>query len=120
MSVRSIKLALVVVVAACATTALAHSGGPSPGYTGAPGEFTCRECHNSFPLDDGVGSVAIEGVPATYDPGTTYTITVRVSRPDRARWGFQMTALTGALDGAGTFQLVDAAKTQLRTDDGKT
>src|SRR4029079_16925977 len=38
----------------------------------------------------------------------------------RARWGFQLTALSGALDGAGTFALVDASKIQLRTEDGRT
>ena len=46
--------------------ALANSAGPSPGYTGAPGEPSCRQCHTTAPLNDGVGSVTIEGVPEQY------------------------------------------------------
>ncbi len=116
---RSLKLALVVLFGAGIPAVLAHSAGPSPGYTGAPGEFTCRQCHSSFPLNDGVGMVTIEGVPAEYEPGASYTITVHLSHPDRRRWGFQLTALTGALDPAGSFTITDTAHTQVKTDDGK-
>jgi hypothetical protein len=120
MSLRTVKLAIVFVMVAGVSVALAHSAGPSPGYTGAPGEFNCRQCHSTFALNDSLGTLAIEGVPATYEPGRTYTITVRIDRPDRARWGFQMTALTGALEPAGTFRLTEPTRTQLKTDDGRT
>ena len=51
----------------------ARSSGPDPGFTGAPGEFNCRECH----LEDGAppGSIGISA-PQTNEPGQTYQITV--------------------------------------------
>ncbi|MBK6425895.1 MAG: VCBS repeat-containing protein [Blastocatellia bacterium] len=99
--------------------AFANSAGPSPGYTGAPGENSCRECHTTAALNDGVGSVTIAGVPEQYDAGATYTITVRVNRQDRSRWGFQLTALTSSLDPAGTFALVNTQQTQIKTEGGR-
>lgn len=101
----------------------AASAGPQPAMTGVPAlgaeaaEGTCVACHTSFPLNaDSAGSIAIEGVPATYEPGRAYTLTVRVSHTDATalRWGFQMTAVAmkdGS--GAGEFIATDAATTQV-------
>jgi hypothetical protein len=118
-SPRTLKLFFVVCIAAAVPVAFANSAGPTPGYTGAPGELTCRSCHTSFPLDDGAGELAIEGAPATYEPGASYTLTVRLARPDRTRWGFQLVALVDSLDQAGSFSLLEPSRTQLKTDDGK-
>lgn len=114
-----LKLLVVIAMTAVVPVALANSAGPQPGVTGAPGENSCRQCHASSPLNDGVGSVTIEGVPEQYEEGVTYTITVRVARQDRSRWGFQLTALSSSLDPAGTFTVTDAQRTQIKTDDGK-
>jgi hypothetical protein len=116
---RTLKLAVVLAFGIAVPAALAHSAGPSPGYTGAPGEFTCRQCHSTNPLNDGVGTLTIEGVPTNYSPGASYTITVRLQHPDRRRWGFQLTALTGALDPGGSFTITDATHTQIKTDEGR-
>lgn len=115
------RLKVLILMAFCVTVpvALANSAGPSPGYTGAPGENSCRECHVTNQLNDGVGSVVIEGVPEQYSAGIDYTITVRISRPDRSRWGFQLTALTGNLDPAGTFSVINAQQTQIKTEGGR-
>lgn len=114
-----LKLLLLMVFGVTVPVALANSAGPSPGVTGAPGENSCRECHTTAPLNDGVGRVTIEGVPEQYDAGATYTITVRVARQDRSRWGFQLTALTSSLDPAGTFAVVNAQQTQIKTEGGR-
>lgn len=114
-----LKLLLLMVFGVTVPVALANSAGPSPGYTGAPGENSCRECHTTSALNDGVGHVTIEGVPEQYDAGATYTITVRVNRQDRSRWGFQLTALTSSLDPAGTFAVVNAQQTQIKTEGGR-
>ncbi len=115
---RSFKLAVVMVFFAGVPAVLAYSAGPPAAHTGAPGELTCRECHNTFALNSGPGQLTLEGVPATYDPGATYTITVRISHPDRRRWGFEISAYTDALDTAGTFAITDAGRTQIKTEDG--
>jgi hypothetical protein len=91
------------------------TGVPALGAEAAEG--LCVQCHNSFPLNpDSIGSIAVEGVPPNYQPGHSYTLTVRVSHTDAAalRWGFQMTAVAmkdGA--GAGEFIATDAATTQV-------
>jgi hypothetical protein len=117
---RALKLAVLVFFLVGVPAALAYSGGPPPAHTGAPGELSCRQCHNSFDLNSGPGEVRIEGVPAVYEPGETYTVTVRVRHPDRRRWGFQVSAYTDGLEAAGTFTITDAAHTQTVSADGIT
>jgi hypothetical protein len=84
----------------------AFSSGPPAGFTGAPAELTCSTggCHSGEP-NTGPGQLVIEA-PATYEPGETLQITVRHVTADesRRRWGFQLTALTGSNERAGTLQ----------------
>jgi uncharacterized repeat protein (TIGR01451 family) len=85
-------------------TAYAYSSGPPAGYTSAPGEFTCRECHVP---DSGAGTGHISiTAPQSYVPGQTYQITVTHvnADPTRLRWGFQLTALDDANEKAGNLQ----------------
>ncbi len=84
----------------------AFSTGPDPGRTGAPGELTCAtaECHGTA-RNMGPGQLSIVA-PPRYEPGRTYQIIVRHSTNDltRARWGFQITALTDSNARAGGWQ----------------
>lgn len=95
------------------TNATAFSSSPFDARTGAPlagggFELTCADgCHNSFPLDSGSGAVTIEA-PGAYTPGETLTLMVKVEQIGQVRWGFEMTALDGDLDGVGTFVPIDA------------
>ena len=63
---------------------------PPPAKTGAPGEGTCIDCHGGSPLNEAGGSVTIGGVPASYLPNQTYTLTVTVMNPSQHRWGFEL------------------------------
>jgi len=92
---------------------LAYSTGPPNGETGAPGEGTCHDCHTSFPLNSGNGSLSIEG-PANFDPGQTYMISVHLSDPGQVRWGFEFTPLT-----MGSITITDHTHTQVQTSNGK-
>lgn len=87
-------------------TVHAFSSGPPAGFTGAPGEFTCAECH--VPPDAGTGKISISA-PASYSPGQTYQITVTHQNADttRRRWGFQMTTLDPTDSKAGEFEATD-------------
>ena len=83
--------------------------------TGAPGEGSCFSCHSGA-LNDGVGSVAITGVPVPYMPGQTYALGVTVQRTGQQRWGFEITALKASDSSpAGTLasaaQLTDTTRT---------
>ncbi|MDP2361535.1 MAG: choice-of-anchor V domain-containing protein [bacterium] len=81
----------------CPALAFGYASGPPNGLTGAPGEGTCIQCHDSFGLNSGSGLLTISG-PDEYEPGQTYPITVTLAHAGQSRWGFQMTPLDlGAL-----------------------
>ena len=80
--------------------AIAFSGGPPAGVSGAPNETTCAACHENIA---GAGAFTITA-PQTYNIGQTYQIVVRHTSSDqtRRRWGFEMTSLAGTAC-AGSF-----------------
>jgi glucose/arabinose dehydrogenase len=118
-----VKLCAVAIFAALAAFALltdspasrrvyARSTGPDPGFTGAPGEFKCDECH----VFDGAPSGTLNiGAPQSYVPGQTYAVTVNEANasPTRQRWGFQLTAVDEDGNRAGTLQAGTDGRTQV-------
>src|SRR5215210_6388092 len=86
--------------------ARAYSSGPPAGYTHAPGELDCSDCHTTPAQSSGTLTL---NVPDKYTPGQTYDITVAHASGDatRVRWGFQMTALDAADQKAGAFAPAD-------------
>jgi uncharacterized repeat protein (TIGR01451 family) len=98
-------------------TVHAYSSGPPAGFTHAPGEFDCAECHLPQP-DAGTGNIQISA-PPSYVPGQTYPITVTHTNadPTRLRWGFQLTALDDADSKAGNLQPLDM-RTQVLNNQG--
>jgi hypothetical protein len=109
-------VALVSVVGLCAACVLAvplkaltYSAGPPNGKTGAPAEGTCHDCHDSFPLNSGAGSVVLTA-PSTFLANQTYQITVTVTQSGQSRWGFEFTPLS-----TGTCTVTDPVNTQQDT-----
>ena len=90
-------------------TPFAYSAGPPNAKTGGPGEGTCHDCHDSFPLNSGPGSVVI-AAPTTFSATQTYQITVTVTQSGQSRWGFEFTPLS-----TGTCTVTDPVKTQQDT-----
>jgi len=112
------------VIVFCAGALQAHSFGPDPRYSGAPGDNpgACTACHRGLALNAGPGSVkiAISGGGAVYMPGVAQHITVQVSDPQQRRWGFQMSARlkSNPMNGqAGDFTPTDNT-TQVICDSG--
>lgn len=74
------------------------------GYTGAPGDSVCAQCHTdnnpSFS-----GEIIIDGIPSTVTPGLPYSVTVTVTNTNLNvnRAGFQITALNSSNTKAGNF-----------------
>jgi len=105
--------AAVLVLAAVVSLAAANSGGPPISSTGTPkigsvpAEATCNRsgCHAGNALNNGQGQIELLGLPAAYDPGASYEVTVRLGSTSNSsasrRWGFEMTAV-GAADGKST------------------
>jgi hypothetical protein len=70
----------------------AFKEGPYPNVTGGFGEQSCHLCHLDNAINAPGGSVALDGVPATFVPGQTYPITVTISRDGLRRGGFEVAA----------------------------
>ena len=113
MTKNSLYLVAAVLTGIAPITAFAHSYGPPPRVTGAPGDNSraCTQCHSSSALNSGTGSVKIllQSGPV-YIPGVKQRVTVQVSDPAQRRWGFELTArLNSDLEKgqAGDFTPVD-------------
>ncbi|HEY6046398.1 MAG TPA: choice-of-anchor V domain-containing protein [Pyrinomonadaceae bacterium] len=94
----------------------AYLAGPPAGFTHAPGEFDCSDCH----VPDGAqGGQTTLTVPQTYIPGQTYQIAVHHfnNDPTRIRWGFQLTALDDGAEKAGNLQSINSL-TQVLNNQG--
>jgi hypothetical protein len=117
--------------------ALAHTKseyGPIASETGAaaigtkPEEGNCTVCHfdpfdpTHNTLNTPGGGIRLVGLPATYDPGVTYPITVELHTDSTAsspyrKWGFQITAVR-ARDGEGAGTFIIAADDTLQMFNG--
>jgi hypothetical protein len=64
---------------------------PPPGTTGGFGEPTCVSCHFAA-TPDTLGSLVLRGLPATFETGRRYELTVELARQDMAAAGFQLSA----------------------------
>lgn len=86
------------------------------GYTGSSGETKCTNCHNSYALNSGGGSVVLTSdmVNWQYEPGYTYNITATVSRNGNNLFGIGFEALTSTNTNAGTLASSDS-HTQIKT-----
>lgn len=94
----------------------AYEYGPNPGYCGVPGEHlgatcTASGCHSGTtnnPANKGSVAATFSG-GLTYVPGQTQQVTVTISDPAQAAWGFQLTARVSASPStvAGSFAPTD-------------
>lgn len=91
---------------------MAHSYGPPPRVTGAPGDDVraCTQCHAGSP-NTGTGSVRIVLQSGNvYIPGVKQRVIVQVADAAQQRWGFELTARLNsdaAKAQAGDFTPVD-------------
>lgn len=86
--------------------------------TGAPGEGTCRDCHNSNALNAAGGSVSISSPDLStneYIGGQTYQINVTVERNGLGEFGFGFEALKPDGTNAGTLTSVNTNETHILT-----
>ncbi|MGH9949648.1 MAG: choice-of-anchor V domain-containing protein [Pyrinomonadaceae bacterium] len=83
----------------------ASASGPSPSFTGAPGEGNCTACHSDFPVNSGSGNIRIIGLPKNYLPGQQIPLTVQLTQDAAVKYGFQMTAIDADGGFAGSYIL---------------
>ncbi|MBI5083212.1 MAG: hypothetical protein HZB13_01250 [Acidobacteria bacterium] len=84
---------------------------------GVPGESDCSQCHTTFALNSGTGSLKILPDSLTYTPGQPMKIRVVLSDPSAQRWGFNLTArlASNTASPGGVITISDAANTQVRS-----
>lgn len=97
-----------------------YPDGPPIRHSGGFGEPSCRACHAGGG-DAPPPVVDLTGLPAAFEPGRTYDLTITVRRDGLERAGFQLAArfapgtLRVALP-AGVLALSDTARTGLDRD----
>lgn len=81
-----------------------HATSASGGYTSAPGDGVCAQCHtdNNTSLD---GDYTVTGIPQEIEPNTTYTVSIQLTNPsgNASRGGFQILALNENNTQGGTW-----------------
>lgn len=100
---------------------------PPVGHTGAPNELTCGRigCHTQTPATTTnalLATVPTGGLNSGYTPGTQYNLSLNVNsvKPGGApRYGFELTALDGSNNAAGTFALSSTTTTSLSSFNGR-
>lgn len=89
-------------VLVCGSLVIGHSTGPPEAVTGAPGETLCTDCHLGNTVNTPGGSLTITPSAMQYTPGETLGVVVNLSKTGQLRWGFELTALDGSGNSAGT------------------
>ncbi len=117
------KILSVLGILAIAGACYGYPGGAPMGYAGQPPSGNnCVNCHSSFPLNSGDGSLQINGLPAGgYQSGNTYNLSVTLADPGQVRWGFQLTAIYVSGSNylqAGTLVVTDPTHTTLLVGSG--
>lgn len=97
-------IGLFFVVAIGLASSNSHPVQGTAGYTNAPGDSFCSQCHN--PSSSINGSVAISGLPSEIVPGQVYNLTVTLTRTagSATRGGFQLLVLNGNNQNSGALQ----------------
>ncbi len=95
---------------------------PPLAHTGGFGEPTCIACHFDGALNDSAGSLVIDGVPARYEAGRRYLLTITVRHPELKLAGFELASryATGPDSGKGAGTLVATDDRAVSTVDDAT
>lgn len=103
--------------AAVEATPLFSSGPPTQMASNRPFFANCTQCHSGT-INSANASLTMNGVPAVYTPGATYTLTVSLSHSTAMRWGFEVVAQDPDGGQAGNFTVTDPVNTQRQLGTG--
>jgi len=87
---------------------------PQSGFSGRPGDGTCRDCHPVKALVPQDSSVIL-GLPAAFRPETTYRCTLVIRHRGLNEWTFELATADSCGNQAGSFIIADSAHTQVDT-----
>ncbi len=114
----SIKLILISSTLFCML--IANSNNPPNARTGAPGESTCIDCHSSYGLNSGSGSLSLLNIPAEYEVGQSYLINVELTHSGQEKWGFEICVKDEDQNQIGELNVIDNSTTMSGTQNGIT
>jgi hypothetical protein len=89
---------------------------PQSGYSGRPGDGTCRDCHPAKHLVAADSSVII-GLPETWEAGVAYPCTLVIRHKGLNLWTFEMTTVDSLSVQAGALVVTDPVHTVVDTLD---
>ena len=72
---------------------LSYASNPPTGYTGAPFDSNCSNCHGGGSYS---GSVSVNGLPGTIQPNTVYNLDVTITSSNAPFGGYEMVVVDGA------------------------
>ena len=99
----------------------AYAEGAPPGFSGGFKEESCHACHFHAEPNTPPGRLMIEGVPARFELGHRYVLTITLTRDDMKRAGFQLAARfrdSGAQAGTLAVGPDDGERIRLETTGG--
>lgn len=85
---------------------------PQSGFSGRPGDGTCRDCHPAKTLID-PDSLILTGLPDTLEPETVYPCTLYARYRGLNEWTFELTAVDSLSNQAGTIEVTDSLHTEI-------
>jgi hypothetical protein len=85
---------------------------PQSGFSGRPGDGTCRDCHPTKSLVD-PDSLILTGLPDTLEPETVYSCTLHARYHGLNEWTFELTAVDSLSNQAGTIEVTDSVHTEI-------
>jgi hypothetical protein len=87
------------------------------GHAGSSGETPCTNCHNSYAINSGAGSIQLRtGMTNNeYVPGQAYDMTFKVAYTGRSLFGMGLEALNSSNGNAGTIVITDAVHTTTKS-----
>jgi hypothetical protein len=118
---RMVGLVVLSIPALAVRQAEANSAGPQLHLTGGFQEGSCIRCHSGHTLNEGRslgGDFRIDGVPRSYVPGQTYTLTVLIAHPGQSRWGYEMSARFAESGRQAGTLLPKDGRSQVKGDEG--
>jgi hypothetical protein len=84
------------------------SAGPPDGMANdPPANENCTQCHSTYGLNQGTGTLELIGLPQAYTPEMTYQLTVTLTDIGQIRWGFELTSILENGDQGGELNFVD-------------
>jgi hypothetical protein len=83
-------LAVIMLTTGGAAARVGYPAFPPPAHTGGFGEPTCYACHFDAEPNEPGGTLTLAGVPETYIPGESYTLTAVLSHAEMSNAGYQL------------------------------